>query len=60
MQVNGKLRDLVTVPAAMAQDEIEQIVLMRDKVRVQLDGFEVVRVVHVAGRLVNVVTRPRG
>ena len=33
--------------------------LARDKVRAYLDGNEVVRVVQVAGRLVNVVTRPR-
>jgi leucyl-tRNA synthetase len=59
VQVNGRLRDLVTMPAGLSDIEIEQIVLARDKVRAQLDGAEVVRVVHVPGRLVNVVTRPR-
>jgi leucyl-tRNA synthetase len=58
VQVNGKLRDLVRMPAGLSQIEIEQIVLARDKIRSHLDGAEVARVVHVPGRLVNVVTRP--
>ena len=33
--------------------------MARDKVRVALDGQDVVRVIHVPSRLVNVVTRPR-
>jgi leucyl-tRNA synthetase len=60
VQVNGKLRDLVTMPVGLSDLEIEQIVLARDKVRAQLDGSVLVRVVHVPGRLVNVVTKPRG
>jgi leucyl-tRNA synthetase len=59
VQINGKLRDLVSVPAGLSEIEIEQIVMARDKVRAQIDGQEVVRVIQVPGRLVNVVTRPR-
>ncbi len=59
IQVNGKLRDVVTVPAGLSEIEIEQIVLSRDKIRAQLDGHDVVRVIQVAGRLVNVVIKPR-
>ena len=58
VQVNGKLRDVVSVPAGLSEIEIEQIVLARDKVRAQLEGHEIVRVIHVPGRLVNVVVRP--
>ena len=32
IQVNGKLRDKVTVPAGISEIELEQIVLARDKV----------------------------
>ena len=59
IQVNGRLRDVVTIPAGLSEVEIEQIVMSRDKVRAYLDGNEVVRVVQVPGRLANVVTRPR-
>ena len=58
IQVNGKLRDVVSVPAGLSEIEIEQIALSRDKVRAQLEGHEIVRVIHVPGRLVNIVVRP--
>jgi leucyl-tRNA synthetase len=59
IQVNGRLRDVVTLPTGLSAVEIEQIVLARDKVRAYLDGQEVVRVVQVPGRLANVVIKPR-
>jgi leucyl-tRNA synthetase len=59
VQINGKLRDVVAVPAGLSEIEIEQIVMARDKVRAALEGQDVVRVIQVPGRLVNVVARPR-
>ena len=59
IQVNGKLRDLVSIPAGLSEVEIEQIVMARDKVRAQLDGQEIVRIIQIPNRLVNVVARPR-
>jgi leucyl-tRNA synthetase len=58
IQVNGKLRDVVTVPAGLSEVEIEQIALARDKIRAQLENHQVVRVIHVAGRLINIVIKP--
>jgi len=60
IQVDGRLRDTVTIPVGLSEVEIEQIVLARDKVRAHVDGAEVARVIQVPGRLVNVVTRRRG
>jgi len=58
VQVNGKLRDKVTVPTGIGQAELEAIVLARDKVRAALDGRRPDRVVHAGGgRLVNIVVR---
>ncbi len=57
MQVNGKLRDLVPMAAGLTQAEIEPLVMAREKIRAQLEGKQVVRVVHVPGRLVNIVVR---
>jgi leucyl-tRNA synthetase len=59
IQVNGRLRDIVTVGSTLSEAEIEQLIMARDKIKAQLDGNEVVRVIHVPGRLVNVVVRPR-
>ncbi|HEV8489670.1 MAG TPA: leucine--tRNA ligase [Candidatus Limnocylindrales bacterium] len=58
VQVNGKLRDRVTVPAGISELELEQVVLARDKVQAALAGREPDRVIHAGGgRLVNVVAR---
>ncbi|MEP7360601.1 MAG: class I tRNA ligase family protein, partial [Chloroflexota bacterium] len=59
VQVNGKLRDTITVPTGTPATEIEQIILARDKVRAYLVDADVARVVQVPGRLVNVVTKPK-
>ncbi len=57
VQINGKLRDRVLVPAGASAAQIEATVLAREKVRAALDGKQPARVVHVPGRLVNVVVR---
>jgi leucyl-tRNA synthetase len=49
----------VSIPAGLSEVEIEQIVLARDKVRANLDGMEIVRIIQIPNRLVNVVARPR-
>ena len=56
IQVNGKLRDKVTVPTGISEIELEQIVLARDKVVAALGGKQPRRVIHAGGgRLVNIV-----
>jgi leucyl-tRNA synthetase len=58
IQVNGKLRDKVTVPTGISEIELDQIVLARDKVRAVLDGREPAKIIHAGGgRLVNIVVR---
>ena len=59
IQVNGKLRDLVHMPSGLSEIEIEQIVMARPKIISALERQEVVHVIHIPNRLVNVVTRPR-
>jgi leucyl-tRNA synthetase len=58
IQVNGKLRDRVTVAAAIAPDELERLVLERPKVVAALAGRTPDRVIQAGGgRIVNVVVR---
>jgi leucyl-tRNA synthetase len=58
VQVNGKLRDRVTVPVGISEIELEQIVLARDRVQSALGGKEPLKIVQAGGgRLVNVVVR---
>jgi leucyl-tRNA synthetase len=58
VQVNGKLRDRVEVPAGIGQAELEAVVLARPKVAAALGGRAPDRVIHAGGgRLVNIVVR---
>ena len=58
IQVNGKLRDRVTVPAGISEIELEQIILSRDKVVAALGDREPARIIHAGGgRLVNIVLK---
>ncbi len=57
IQVNGKLRDKVELPAGLSQAEIERIVMGREKVQAALGGKAPDKVIHVGGRLVNLVVR---
>jgi leucyl-tRNA synthetase len=60
VQVNGKLRDLVPMAAGLPQAEVEALVMARPKVQANIDGKTVVKVVHVPGRLVNIVVASDG
>jgi leucyl-tRNA synthetase len=57
VQVNGKVRDRVQVPAGLSEEEIKELVLKRDRVAGLLAGQQVVKVIVVPDKLVNVVAR---
>ncbi len=57
LQVDGKVRDRVEVPADLTEAQARELALSNEKVRRFLDGREVADVIVVPGRLVNVVTR---
>ncbi len=56
-QVNGKVRDRVTAPTGSAREELERLALESRGVRAHLDGHQVVKVIVVPDKLVNVVVR---
>jgi leucyl-tRNA synthetase len=55
IQVNGKLRDKLTISATATEAEIEALALASDKVKLALEGRSVKKVIHAGGRLVNIV-----
>ena len=57
VQVNGRLRDRIEVPAGIADDEAREAALDSKRVQTYLKGKEIAKVVHVPGRLVNIVVR---
>jgi leucyl-tRNA synthetase len=56
-QVNGKLRDRVSVSSDAGPDELKRRCLTAPNVRVHIDGKEIVKEVVVPGKLVNIVVR---
>ncbi len=57
LQINGKLRDSVSVSADISEDEAKKIALENEKVRKWVEGKEIVKVIYVKGKLVNVVVK---
>jgi leucyl-tRNA synthetase len=57
VQVNGKLRSRVLVPADASRENIEQRAFADEKVRAALVGKKVVKVIFVIGKLMNIVAR---
>jgi leucyl-tRNA synthetase len=55
IQVNGKLRDKLTISATATEAEIEALALASDKVKLALEGRPVKKVIHAGGRLINIV-----
>ena len=55
IQVNGKLRDTLTVAKGLSNPEVEALALASEKVQRALDGAEVRKVIVVPDRLVNIV-----
>jgi leucyl-tRNA synthetase len=57
VQVNGKLRDRVTVPAQITEDEARKLALARERVKPYLEGGHIARVIYVPKRLINLVVK---
>jgi leucyl-tRNA synthetase len=56
-QVNGKVRDRVMASAAASDEELRRLALEAPNVAAHIAGKEIVRIVVVAGKLVNIVVR---
>jgi leucyl-tRNA synthetase len=57
IQINGKLRDKLEVPRDMPQKEIEHQALEAGKIPKYIEGKEVIKIIFVPNKLVNVVVR---
>ena len=57
VQVNGKLRGKVNVDADAGEDAIKQVALSEENVARNIEGKQVVKVVVVPKRLVNIVVK---
>jgi leucyl-tRNA synthetase len=57
VQVNGKIKARITVPADADDETVRSFALADEKVKAAIEGKEVVKVLVVKGRLVNIVVK---
>ena len=58
VQVNGKVRGKVTVAADTDEETVKTIAFADENVKKFTDGQQIVKVIYVAGKLLNVVVKP--
>lgn len=57
IQVDGKVRDRITVPADLTEDELKAHALASEKIKARLHDKKIAQVIVARGKLVNVVTQ---
>ncbi len=59
VQVLGKLKGTVTVPKDSDQQTVVDAAMALEKVKRQMDGMQIVKVIHVPNKLVNLILKPK-
>ena len=57
VQIMGKKRAVITVPVDATQDEVAQIALNEERLQDFVAGKEIVKVIYVPKRLINIVVK---
>jgi len=57
IQVNGRLRDRVTVPVTITEEQARELALGRERIQAYLKDREIARIIYVPRRLVNIVVK---
>ena len=56
-QINGKVKDKIEVDADTSKEELEKISLNSEKIKANIEGKQVVKVIVVPSKLVNIVVK---
>ena len=59
VQVGGKLKTTVTVPTDSEQDAVLAVVTADSKIRKLMEGKDLVKVIHVPNKLMNLILKPK-
>lgn len=57
VQVNGKLRGKLTIPASYDDERIEREALSIPKIQEKIEGKKIIKIITVSGKLVNIVVK---
>lgn len=57
IQINGKIRDLLYVPADITEEEIKKIISKNEKVQKYLEGKNIIKEIYIKNRIYNIVVK---
>lgn len=57
LQINGKVRGKISVPANVSREEMQELALSNDKIKEMTEGKDIVKVIAVPKKLVNIVIK---
>ncbi len=57
IQVNGRVRDKITVPSGLSKEQTEETGMKDEKVKALIEGKTVVKIIGVPGKLLNIVIK---
>ena len=57
IEVNGKLRDKLVVPASITEVEARELALSRERIKAYTNGKKIDRIIYIPGRVMNIVVR---
>lgn len=57
VQINGKIREKINIPGDLSREEMEKIAMEDEKVKGLTEGKNVVKVIAVPGKLLNIVVK---
>ena len=58
VQVNGKIKARLNIPANAEQDEVLALAKADENVAKSIDGMNIIKEIYVNGRIVNIVVKP--
>ena len=57
VQINGRLRDRLVIPSNLTKEQVEGLALESEKIKAEIKEKNIVRVIVVPGKLVNIVAK---
>ncbi len=57
IQINGKIKAKINIPSGLSEDEIKEASLANDSIKDATEGKNIVKVIVIKGRLVNIVVK---
>ena len=57
IQVNGKLRDKISVPVDITEETAKQLAFEQERIKGYVEGKSIARIIYVPGRLLNIVLK---